>query len=322
MNIYKYMAAAALALSVSACQTKEPYVIESDPDVFAVYPLAQVASRDGDECKITVTGHEEWTMSIESSAKGNWCVPDVAKGNGMTEITFKVTPANSPSQMRSAVISIKSGDKVMKTKIIQETLLLKENEVLIDGVIWTTTNLDAPGTFVSSPDEVGMYYQFNRKVGYPSTGGVPQNWPASYDYEDCDWLPENDPCPEGYRICTAAEMVKLWETGATWRTAKQTGFKKNGMIVGVPAEVAATATKDNFKSLGALFIPQSGWRNDTGAIDRNWLVAIRTGSQLSRTHGGMSLGDSGGYRDVWGWGDGPKERASAVRCVRNIAAEE
>lgn len=41
-------------------------------------------------------------------------------------------------------------------------------------------------------------------------------------------------------------------------------------------------------------------------MDRTWLCAVRSANSLSVTHGGMSLGDSGGYRDTWGWGDGQK----------------
>ena len=87
-------------------------------------------------------------------------------------------------------------------------------------------------------------------------------------------------------------------------------------------DVARRGTKDNLKQLGCLFLPQSGWRNDMGMVDRGWLCAIRSGTNLSATHAGMSLGDSGGYRDFWGWGDGHKDRAAMVRPVKKLAIED
>ena len=137
-----------------------------------------------------------------------------------------------------------------------------------------------------------------------------------------NWTTENDPSPEGWRVPTTEEMAALWEKGATWVTAAQTGFKTDGIIIGVDEATAKRATKDNLKQLGCLFLPQSGWRNETGMMDRTWLCAVRSGNSLSPTHGGMSLGDSGGYRDTWGWGDGQKARAAMIRPVKNIQVED
>lgn len=313
---------ASLTVLLSSCQKKDYYVIESDSSLFAVYPIAQVVSRDGGECKIKITGSESWTVSFEEGSKADWITPSSTSGQGAGEVSFTFGPATSPANMRNVVLNITAGDKILQAKIAQETLRLEDNEVLIDGIIWTTSNLGMPGEFTSSPDEVGMLYQFNRNIPYPYDGGVPANWPTTpYVNDKTDWLPENDPCPEGYRICTTLEMVLLWEKGATWVSAGQMGFKRDGIVIGVPQSVAAGANKDNLNSLGALFLPQSGWRRGDGVLDRNWLVSVRSATQLDDTKGGMSLGDSGGYRDTWGWGDGPKEYASCVRCVRNIVVE-
>ena len=130
------------------------------------------------------------------------------------------------------------------------------------------------------------------------------------------------PSPEGWRVPTTEEMAALWEKGATWVTASQTGFKTDGIIIGVDEVTAKRATKDNLKQLGCLFLPQSGWRNETGMMDLTWLCAVRSGNSLSPTHGGMSLGDSGGYCDTWGWGDGQKARAAMIRPVKNIQVED
>ena len=316
-----------LFIIFNACNDDSDYVIESDPNRFGVYPVAIPVSADGGSYEINITGNESWTIELteSNSSIANWCTLSETSGVGSKIVTINVLPSSSFVKLRSIIINVKSNDRVLRSKVLQETMVLGEDEVLINSLIWSTKNVGAPGTFASSPDDRGMYYQFNRKIGYPS--GVqgdpaPVDWPSTYTNDATNWLPENDPSPEGWRVPTTAEMAALWEKGATWVTKQQTGFSVDGLIIGVPANVAATANEDNLKQLGCLFLPQSGWRNEAGMVDRGWLCAVRSGTSLSSTHGGMSIGDSGGYRDVWGWGDGHKNRAAMVRPVKNIQVEE
>lgn len=316
-----------LLLILWGCGDKSDYIIESNPDEFAVLPVAIPVSAGGGTYELTVTGNESWTAGLtnsNSSADG-WCTLSEISGTGRKVITVTVKPSASFVKRREILIEVSAGSKILKSKVLQETMVLGENEVLINGLVWSTVNVGAPGAFASSPDDQGMYYQFNRKIGYPNGrqgAAAPDNWPSGYTNDGTNWLPENDPSPEGWRVPTTAEMAALWNIGATWVTAAQTGFGTAGIIIGVPASVAANATKDNLKQLGCLFLPQSGWRDATGTYDRSWLVAVRSGTSLSATHGGMSLGDSGGYRDVNGWGDGQKERAAMIRPVKNIVVED
>ncbi len=55
-------------------------------------------------------------------------------------------------------------------------------------------------------------------------------------------------------------------------------LRPTGIIIGVDEVTAKRATKDNLKQLGCLFLPQSGWRNETGMMDRTWLCAVRSGN--------------------------------------------
>ena len=41
--------------------------------------------------------------------------------------------------------------------------------VIINGVKWATCNVDAPGTFAAAPESAGMFYQWNRKIGWSAT---------------------------------------------------------------------------------------------------------------------------------------------------------
>lgn len=324
----KYLLGVIIALALFwSCNDDSDYVIGSNPDEFAIYPVAMPVVANGGTFELTINGNESWNARLvdSNSSAQDWCTLSETSGTGKKVITVTVKSSTSFTKLRSVFIEVTGGNKTLKSKVLQETMVLGEDEVLINGMVWSTKNVGAPGTFASSPEDRGMYYQFNRKVAYPSGlqgDPAPANWPAEYVNEEINWLPENDPSPEGWRVPTTAEMVALWELGATWAPKEQTGFSTDGMIIGVPASVAKQANKDNLKQLGCLFLPQSGWRNETGAVDRGWLCAVRSGTSLSKTHGGMSLGDSGGYRDVWGWGDGHKVRAAMIRPVKNIQVED
>ena len=86
--------------------------------------------------------------------------------------------------------------------------------IVINGVRWATCNVDMPGVFATNPEDAGMFYQWNRKVGWSSTdpminsdGGT--QWDNTYP--PGDWDPENDPCPLGWRMPTMKELESLAE---------------------------------------------------------------------------------------------------------------
>ena len=320
---YFIIAAAALVMTAS-CGNDDDYMLYSDPAEFGLNPVAIVADARGGSYELTVSGSGEWTASLgeTNSAVQGWCTLSEVKGKGYSKIKVNVTQSSSFTKRRSMMLQFTSGGRTLRCRVLQGTQVLGDNEVLINGNVWSTVNVNTPGTFCTSPDEIGKVYQFNSKKPFEFENN-PEGW-GPYDYEanNVDWQEENDPSPEGWRVPTAAEMAALWEIGATWVSKEQTGFDKNGLVVGVDAATAAQVTKDNHRALGALFLPQSGWINADGALDRTWLVSVRTSTSLSKTHGGMSLGDSGGYRDTWGWGDGQKERAAMIRPVKVIDVED
>ena len=77
----------------------------------------------------------------------------------------------------------------------------------INGVIWAPCNVDVPGTFAANPEDTGMFYQWNRKKAWPTTGEV-----SDWDYtvpEGDTWEKSNDPSPAGWRVPTDDEVDKL-----------------------------------------------------------------------------------------------------------------
>jgi uncharacterized protein (TIGR02145 family) len=92
--------------------------------------------------------------------------------------------------------------------------LIYDEGVVINDVRWATRNVDAPCTFVSNPEDAGMFYQWNSKVGWSSTDPL-------YSIDDSSWIDywygnnattwetTNNICPTGYRLPTHTEVQSL-----------------------------------------------------------------------------------------------------------------
>jgi len=125
--------------------------------------------------------------------------------------------------------------------------------VLINGVIWASCNVDMPGTFASQPNEAGMFYQWNRKIGWSSTepmvnsdGGI--EWDSSIPGDI--WEPENNMCPIGWRLPTHEEQQSLINSGSFW-----------GELDGVYGRYFGSSSDKR------VFFPAVGYRNyETGII--------------------------------------------------------
>ena len=124
--------------------------------------------------------------------------------------------------------------------------------VVINGVCWATRNVDMPGTFAAKPEDAGMFYQWNRKVGWSSTdpminsnGGTTWN---SSDAPGNTWEKANDPSPAGYRVPTKEELESLENT--TYVTHEWTEI--NGINGYLCTDKATGAS---------LFLPAAGYRD-------------------------------------------------------------
>ncbi|MCL2040433.1 MAG: fibrobacter succinogenes major paralogous domain-containing protein [Bacteroidales bacterium] len=126
--------------------------------------------------------------------------------------------------------------------------------VVINGIRWATRNVDKPGTFTEKPEDAGMFYQWNRKVGWNSTdplvnsdGGTTWN---TNEAAGESWRKENDPCPCGWRVPTKGEQQSLVDAGGYWGELNDI----SGYFFG------------NGKN--SLFLPASGSRGySNGALD-------------------------------------------------------
>ena len=184
--------------------------------------------------------------------------------------------------------------------IISPDFRVRVEGVDINGIRWATRNVDMPGTFAENPEDAGMFFQWNRRVGWSSTdpmvnsdGGT--TWDSSVP-EGTMWYRENDPCPDGWRVPTRTELQLLLDAGSVWTT--QNGI--NGRLFG--------------SEPNQIFLPAAGTRSNT-FLDNNMI------SYWSST------GSPGGsVQGLEAWGQGQlnivghlsRSRGNSIRCVEDI----
>ena len=94
----------------------------------------------------------------------------------------------------------------------------EDEGVIINGVKWATRNIDAPCVFAPTPESSGMFYQWNRKLGWAATdqffnsnGGYTDSWDNTVPTGTI-WEKNNDPSPLGWRLPTTDEINKLLDS--------------------------------------------------------------------------------------------------------------
>jgi hypothetical protein len=140
--------------------------------------------------------------------------------------------------------------------------------VKIDGIIWATRNVGAPGIFAANPEDSGMLYQWNRPLGWSASNPITSSdgrtaWQGYLETADI-WSRSNDPCPTGWRIPTEDEMRSLAETPSVWTT--------NGRLFGsAPDQIFLPAVGSRSFANGEL-------QEDQGHSGLYWIRSLRFGA--------------------------------------------
>lgn len=164
--------------------------------------------------------------------------------------------------MRKTFLIIAIIASAVSSVFSQTNTLTTDTGVVINGVRWATRNVAAPGTFAAKAEDVGMFYQWNSKVGWPSTGTIGKiaatngttkwdsHWTGGYANPSATdtWILVNDPSPKGWRVPTYAEIQTLFDEAKV----TYTGVNQNGIY----SEKFTDKTTGN-----TLFLPDSGFRS-------------------------------------------------------------
>ena len=129
--------------------------------------------------------------------------------------------------------------------------------VIINGVKWATRNVNTPGTFVAKSKDVGMFFQWNRRVGWSATDPM-ENSDEGTTWDDSDatgeaWKKSCDPSPVGWRIPNFDDIEKLLDdtkVKSEWTT-----------VNGVSGRKFTDKTSGN-----SLFLPAAGYRSYDGGM--------------------------------------------------------
>jgi uncharacterized protein (TIGR02145 family) len=226
----------------------------------------------------------KWTSSnIEIATVTNGTV--TAKAVGKIDITVTTEDGNYTARCEITVTSVEP----------------EEVGIVINGVRWATRNVNTPGTFTSHHFDAGMFYQWNRKVGWSSTDPIVNcdggsTWDNSIPIGD-SWEPTNDPCPAGWRVPTRTEIESLVGHGE-WRVEPAAGYY--------------FLSEDN-----TLFLPVTGYRD----YPEGALLEISSGNYWSSTKESTkiaySMGFSGGQfgGGFFGTGGNNMPNGFSIRCV-------
>lgn len=166
----------------------------------------------------------------------------------------------------TAIITAQTGTQIATCEV---TVSAPVTNVLINGIYWAPYNVATPGTFATSSEASGMFYQWNSKVGWPTTGDIgsikasdgSSTWNGSWNggfttASTSDiWSSNNDPSPAGYRVPTYAEIQTLLDgtkVTSTWTTQNSVKGRK-----------FTDKTTGN-----TIFMPASGYRSTAGALNK------------------------------------------------------
>ena len=156
------------------------------------------------------------------------------------QIIFKEQYDNRAMNRTESIDDIKA-----RLKYENSNAANNDKGVIINNLKWATRNIGTPNKFVMNPEDLGMHYQFNRKVGWNEYSK--EQWDKSFP-KGTTWENRSNPCPEGWRIPTGEELKDLLDT-----TKVDFEWSVQNGISGV--KFTDKLTKEY------IFLPYAGYRN-------------------------------------------------------------
>jgi uncharacterized protein (TIGR02145 family) len=200
----------------------------------AVYPVTGISLNT---TTLTLAIGEDYTLTAT-------VLPD----NANKTVTWETSDVAIATVANGKVTAIAAGTATITATAGGETTTCAINVkdgIRIDGIIWAKTNVAAPGHFADSPEDPGMFYQWNRAIGWSATDPlVASDGEATWDSSNATgdtWETTNNVCPAGWRVPTNAELTALANAGSEWVTTPA-----NGRVFG--------------SGENTLFLPAAGYR--------------------------------------------------------------
>jgi uncharacterized protein (TIGR02145 family) len=298
--------------------------VDNNGVVTAVLPgtaIIRAATKDGDfigVCEVTVTVAVAGIRLNRASAtlragETEALIATVTPGNATNQnVTWSSSNPNIATVSSSGVVTAVSlgtaiirvatedGDFIDVCEVRVTTVAVEHistspslNGVVINGIRWATRNVDVPGTFAQNPESSGMFFQWNRRRGWIATGAGVSDWDSSMP-SGTSWTRVGDPCPQGWRVPTQAELERLTEAPNVWGVSNGV----NGRIFGVAPN--------------QIFLPATGFRNSGSALNDAGYVGFYWSSSAFDANNGWFLwfsGDSGDMSTLY------RTLGFSVRCV-------
>ena len=256
----------------SSCIEKEKEIVE----YLNVSPTSLHFDSQSGSQSIIISSNGQCHISTNAT----WCsVPllgDLLNGGNIQIYVEENTSINS----RNATVVLTQGTLQRTIDVMQDGITsinapnLNPEGAVINGVKWAGRNVDAPGTFAASPKDVGMYYQWNRKVAWSTKDPITSS-PSGYSWDSrmptgTAWEKVNDPSPAGWRVPTLEEFAKLLDTinvSNEWCYVNGTlgtlfTDKITGNIIFLPAI-------DGIDFLGSIWIDLCGYWSSTQEDNTN-----------------------------------------------------
>jgi uncharacterized protein (TIGR02145 family) len=210
--------------------------------------IATVVPSEASNKLVSWRSHDPTVASVTSSGQIS------AHSDGKTTIVVTTIDGNYTAE---CAVTIITADQ-------------EEEGVIINGIKWATRNVRAPGKFTAHYYDPGMFYQWNRKVGWSSTDPL-VNSDGGTTWDDSSpsgyaWERENDPCPDGWRVPTRAELASLG----------------NGVWTNTPTAGSFFGSDEN-----SIFLPAAGARyNSTGEHYSVYKGGLYWSSTANAVYGG------------------------------------
>jgi len=215
-NIHFFLFCLFFSLSFFAC--KKTVEIE-----YTISPASLNFKASGGQAEFTVDIKFPAIVESIGVLDTTWCRINTIGTSPMRVIVIVAPNTKGRERNTSVILNLTLDETRISTTvpISQEAAYIGE-WILIHGVKWALCNVELPGKFAAHPEDAGMFYQWNRKIGWSaadtmlnSNGGT--TWP-DFGAIGETWEKENDPCPVGWRVPTTAEQHSLASASNEWTT--------------------------------------------------------------------------------------------------------